>query len=318
MSTSFSRYAAAVITALACFGCSEPEPAPPAWWSKVVEVPGQQFPVPEAWLKTPEGRIAHNLRLPESVPKYVPFDFAKAAKDKKWFGEDRRAAVRYFDHLCKTEAGQWIFKTVDKVPGLYFARPQKPYSVDLADLYVPEAPPVERVLRLIGDLLQMQGGWLIQPPFNNYEFVEQPKRSDSPWQSTISEPYIRLFGYSSEPELGQDGKPSGYYRERTPMQVEGIPAPTARFGYTWRGIRRPHDREQGIAGGELLIYEMSTREVLAVRRQFVIASKPRRGTERTSWELGASCEQLRSRSYGSELAQFAFDVLRTIEPSKRK
>ena len=32
----------------------------------------------------------------------------------------------------------------------------------------------------------------------------------------------------------------------------------ARYGFTWRGIKRPHDRELGIAGGELIVIDLQT------------------------------------------------------------
>ena len=32
------------------------------------------------------------------------------------------------------------------------------------------------------------------------------------------------------------------------MQLEFDTQPHARYGFTWRGVKRPHDREMGIAG----------------------------------------------------------------------
>jgi hypothetical protein len=43
----------------------------------------------------------------------------------------------------------------------------------------------------------------------------------------------------------------------------------SRYSYTWRGIPRPHDREFGIAGGELILLDLETNEVLAVRRGYI-------------------------------------------------
>lgn len=184
-------------------------------------------------------------------------------------------------------------------------------------------PWIQRIFRLDGDRKPLdQGGWLIQPPIYNYRFVEQPRR-DVPWQAEIQEPYIRLFGYTREavPVPGVHGKAFDRsmwysYREKTPMQVIGIPEITARYGYTWRGIRRESDREHGISGGELLIYDLQTKEVLAVRRQFLIGSKNPRGAGKVMWEVAAQCSKLPRIGVGAEFTQFAFDVLHTIEPSK--
>lgn len=92
---------------------------------------------------------------------------------------------------------------------------------------------------------------------------------------------------------------------KTPMQVIGIPALTARYGYTWRGIRRARDREHGIAGGEPLIYDLQTKEVLAVRRQFLIASHNPRGAGK-AMEVAASCSQVRAHPYAGEFQIICF------------
>lgn len=42
----------------------------------------------------------------------------------------------------------------------------------------------------------------------------------------------------------------------------------ARYALTWRGLTRPSDRELGIAGGELIVLDMQTGEVLGVRRGY--------------------------------------------------
>ena len=100
------------------------------------------------------------------------------------------------------------------------------------------------------------------------------------------------------------------------MQVTGIQALTARYGYTWRGIKRARDRENGIAGGEIIVYDLQTKEVLAVRRQFLIAAHNPRGTGKAMWEVAASCPQVQAEPYVGEFSQFAFDILQTIEPSR--
>ncbi len=53
-------------------------------------------------------------------------------------------------------------------------------------------------------------------------------------------------------------------------RLEFDTAPRARYGFTWRGIKRPHDRELGIGGGELIVLDLQTNEVMAVRRGYAI------------------------------------------------
>jgi hypothetical protein len=285
----------------------------PVKWTKFVKVEGQSEPVPEQWLQDEEGRIAHGLKLPDTVPKPTPFDF-KQAWWKSWLPNTGNVALQYFNHLCSTEAGEWIFSKVQNVEGLYFARPHGQPADLLTDLYGPEMPWIQRMFQLRGDKAHDQAGWLIQPPLYNYRYVEQPRR-DVKWQAGVTEPYIRLDGYTTQPVLDQNGKPTIYFKEKTPMKATAIPKPTARYGYTWRGLKRPQDREQGIAGGEVLIYDLQTKEVLAVRRQFLITGKNPRGPEKAVWEVAARCPQLRAGPGSGEFTQFAFDVLQTIEPS---
>ncbi len=290
------------------------EPYRPVKWTRFVPVQGQPEPVPEQWLQDVEAKTTHHLKLPDAVPKPVPFDFGNAWW-RAWLPGTPKVAVQYFDHLCKTEAGEWVFKTVEKVEGLYFARPQgMPTTDTMTDPYGPEMPWIQRIFMLLGDDKPLdQAGWLIQPPLFNYRFVEQPHR-DVRWQSHIKEPYVRLFGYTRGVFV-KPGQVVPAWNEKTPMQVIGIPALTARYGYTWRGLRRLRDREHGIAGGEVLIYDLQTKEVLAVRRQFLIAGRNPRGEGKAMWEVAARCPQLPAYHDSGEFTQFAFDVLQTIEPS---
>ena len=307
---------AALLGACATGNCANASDYTPVKWTRFVQVEGQSEPIPEQWLQDPEAKIAHSLKLPDSVPKPVPFDFSKAYR-KSWLPGTPKQSVQYFNHLCSTEAGEWIFRKVQNVEGFYFARPQgEPTTDTMTDPYGPEMPWIQRFFLLRGDYEPLdQARWLIQPPLYNYRFVEQPRRNTK-WQDGIKEPYVRLFGYTQEPMRRVDGSSTPYWRKKTPMQVIGIPALTARYGYTWRGIRRARDREHGIAGGELLIYDLQTKEVLAVRRQFLIASHNPRGAGKAMWEVAASCSQVRAHPYAGEFQQFAFDILQTIEPSK--
>lgn len=286
----------------------------PVKWTKFVSVPGQSEPVPEQWLQDEEARIAHSLKLPDAVPKPIPFDF-RAAWWKSWLPKSGNVALQYFQHLCDTEAGEWIFKRVENVEGLYFARPQGPPSSDvLKDPFGPEMPWMQRLFVLTGDSKPLdQAGWLIQPPLYNYRFVEQPRR-DVAWQQGVRTKYVRLDGLTRG-FFVKEGQVVAAWNEITPMKVAGIPEISARYGYTWRGLKRAEDREHGIAGGEVLIYDLTTKEVLAVRRQFLITGKNPPGAGKAVWEVAARCPQLRAGLDTGEFTQFAFDVLYTIGPS---
>ena len=307
--------AALALAALAQkYGVGQRNKEPQVHWEHFVPVAGQPLPVPQQWLQDPEAKIAHSLKLPDSVPKPVPFDFSKAYR-KSWLPGTPKQSVQYFNHLCSTEAGEWIFRKVQNVEGFYFARPQgEPTTDTMTDPYGPEMPWIQRFFLLRGDYEPLdQARWLIQPPLYNYRFVEQPRRNTK-WQAGIQEPYVRLFGYTRG-YFVKPGQVVADWNEKTPMQVIGIPALTARYGYTWRGLRRERDREFGIAGGELLIYDLKTQEVLAVRRQFLIAFKNPRGEGKALWEIAARCNQIRPKVSVSEISEFALEILQTTEPS---
>ncbi|MES2243539.1 MAG: hypothetical protein V4639_11740 [Pseudomonadota bacterium] len=313
--TKIAAVSVVLVFSIAATAATAANPYVPTKWTKFVKVEGQREPVPEQWLQDAEARIAYSLKLPDAVPNAVPFDF-RSASWRAWIPGKPTVGVQYFNHLCSTEAGEWIFRKEQNVEGLYFARPQNEPTTDvMTDPYGPEMPWIQRIFMVSGNGLKDQGAQFVNPPFYNYRFVEQPRR-EVDWQKGITEPYIRLFGYTTERARDQNGKLTDHRKQATAMQVSGIPTPSVRYGYTWRGLKRPQDREHGIAGGELLIYDMKTKEVLAVRRQFLIAGRNSRGEGKAMWEVAASCPQVQAHPYIGEFKQFSFNVLQTIEPSK--
>jgi len=95
---------AVVLFIIAC--CVMPVVAQPAKMPEssrvLVSTEGQAFPVPQEWLTDEEARIAHSLRLPDAVPRPVPYDFSQPLWERKWFGAHDKQAVRYWRHLCAT------------------------------------------------------------------------------------------------------------------------------------------------------------------------------------------------------------------------
>ena len=66
-------------------------------------------------LATEEGRFAHSIKIPNPVPEDSGYKPGMTSQE-------------YFDHLCKTEAGEFIYKTVENVEGIYMMRPRKEAS----------------------------------------------------------------------------------------------------------------------------------------------------------------------------------------------
>jgi hypothetical protein len=79
-------------------------------------------------LATEEGRFAHSIKIPNPVPEDSGY-------------KSDMAPEQYFDHLCKTEAGEFIYKRAENVAGLYLMRTRKrPTDNELEHLSALEAP----------------------------------------------------------------------------------------------------------------------------------------------------------------------------------
>jgi hypothetical protein len=169
-------------------------------------------------LATEEGRFAHSIKIPNPVPEDSGYKPGMTPQE-------------YFDHLCKTEAGEFIYRTVDNVDGLYLMRPREPVNdFKLQHLYALEDPFAYSDIET--DTPQKL---FINPPWWRYKFFEIKKTGPT---SGLKSP-THFLRYS------------GFVQDKSPMKVEEISAPTSQYGYTWRGINRPHDRELGIVGGNL-------------------------------------------------------------------
>jgi hypothetical protein len=208
-------------------------------------------------------RFAHSIKLPDSIPtaKYYPW----------WLGSEA-----YFKFLCEREAGEFILKTIEKVRSVYQIRPRSSATdAELQDRFSLEDP--------YGYTLDETTNipvHFVAFPNTNYVFFETIL---SPEKSNV-DPRHLIKRVSSDIEIEQTGLPSlvpknnTYWRyfyenisskEGRPIIAESTHILRSRFGYVWRGIQRPHDREKGIAGGELIILDLATKEVLGVRRGFV-------------------------------------------------
>ncbi len=249
--------------------------------------------------------FAHAIKLPDSLPKPVPFDFQLNGQfswtdylidylkhQPGWLlmpfdyeGElRRRVRVAYFDHLCKTEAGEFIYKTVDKVDGLYQMRPMPRRSTPLMqDRYGFEDPADWSQREADGSPTLFIGG-----PGNGFIFFESPRHP----KDSVNEVNFKRWVVNSwdKPEPPPYWKYHDYDYTNSRIGPTADPEATisARYGYTWRGIRRERDREFGIAGGELMVLDLQTNEVLAVRRSFAIAKIYDLG-KRVDWEFAYFC-----------------------------
>ena len=223
-------------------------------------------------LATEEGRFAHSIKIPNPLPEDSGY-------------KPGMTPEQYFEHLCKTEAGEFIYKTVEHVEGVFMMRPREPVNdYTLQHLYALEDP--------FGDIdfaASKPEDYFVQPPFGRYEFLEVPVKARSSGKSV----YLRY--YRGDPHNSK--RPFDFmqdnHSERVPYIVESkqVSELRSRYGFSWRGIKRPNDRELGIIGGELIVLDIQTNEVLAVRRGYIRSGDVRNNLTGVWWLGGHVCPQ---------------------------
>jgi hypothetical protein len=237
---------------------------------KTIRTEGQQYPIPERWLDTPEGRFAHSIRLP------APHDAPKTVYREGMSGKE------YFEALCREEAGTFVFKTVDNVAVVFEARPRnQARSEEFFHLYAMEDP---------------------------YGYVngETKNRIGAMW--TAGHAYRALERKSPK----QEGFEHVFRTSISENSARTVASPqSADYGFIWRGITRPKDREHGIAGGELIVYDIRSGDVMGFRRGFAGTGVGYKGV---SWEFAPVCPRFGFRGGRSKDMDFGLwfvsDVLR--------
>jgi hypothetical protein len=230
----------------------------------------------------------------------------------------------YFDFLCKSEAGETIYKTVENVPGLLQIRPIfEPTDLEYSDRYVLEDP-----YSITRENKSEPWESYVQPVFGQYDFLEV-------WSSTVrnytsvhrinkdidfSQTQSHFVQFYRDPTAHPDRKKHSYVGGQSFQGGQSIEVPdlvnaklldktTAIYGYTWRGVDGAKLRELGIAAGDQAIVDLRTGDVLAMRRGFLFSDLTARGL--SVWWLDASnC----SKEAASRTSEFVKKVLKPIHP----
>lgn len=233
-------------------------------------------------LDTEEGRYATALNIPS------PIDASKVYKPGITSDE-------YFEQLCRSETGEFIYKTVENVDGIFQMRWWPQITYHTGHLYASEDP-----YGLIDSGVHpyMFGGKF------GYLFIETP----------------RVVGNQS---IGNSGHKYILYETNyrgTHWQVvptDAVNSLKSRYGFTWRGIKFPHDRDLGIAGSEVIVLDLKTEEILGVFRGFSkFDFNARRSHSGTGMSWGKRCPtQLSNASRGVQ-KEFVMKVLKPRQYSK--
>lgn len=255
---------------------------PPYRWTTFQQVNSQPNLVPIEWVSTPEGRHAHSIQVPNPIPKDSGY---------RWW----MTASQYFEHLCATEAGEFIYKRVTNVDGFLLMRPpSRPTDYDLLDRYKLEAPSLERVFQGTRSSIAARGAKFVSPPHRRFRYVEEPASATRPDQAG----YLRASDFQPKPPLWL-------------KSVSLNEKPVSRYAVTWRGIRREHDREKSIAGNEILVIDLTTNEVLAVLREFAMSGNAANTRDGVWWLNANKCSQFVGK-YRNADSQYLYDFISTV------
>lgn len=223
------------------------------------------------------GKFAHSIKLPPPHDKLTDvYKLGMSPRD-------------YFDALCAAHAGEFIFRTVENVAGIIELRPRPSGS---------GSAPLTRHLTA----------------------YEDPANADH-WFAFAPEFLVRKNRYHSfQRNSRKTGELETYFKDQgtdDSIRVrETRPADRLRYGYLWRGLDSPAHIENGISGGEYLVIDSETKEVLALRRGFKFRWLGRYGAQQsiseTGIEWGTSCSQ-EKKITGRESLDLLLKVLNPIK-----
>ena len=244
-------------------------------------------------------------------PEYWPYADVPAVKwpeapSQPTYKEGMRSE-EYFKALCEAEAGEFVYKTVDEVEGFYEIRPRVEESdYALSDRYVVEDP----FGYAQGERKEAYSDY-VQPMKGRYKFMETPYFVGE--QLEIYRKYYHP-SFFEKPKQGQKFAKfeNDKLAEKHLMTKKYSESLTSNYGYTWRGITRPHDRELGITGGEMMVVDLKTNEVLGLRRNYSRSGYIKNNVTKFWWLTAASCPQITDTKYGKLRKKPNFDFISSV------
>ena len=213
---------------------------------------------------------AHAIKLPDSMPQPVSFKFCK----NEFLGLclEKAKAEEYWEHLCKTEATEQVYRVAKDVRGLVLLTPLWGQTDNKTDRHKIE----DAGLMAFGGIGHMP---VVHELVNRRRLFES---YDQPFRYSDDRVDFRRFTYNWE----TDTDPTSI----SPKLIEKhITNSDQRYGYITRGFRRERDREFRISGAETIVIDRQDNEVLGVQRAFSIAPPHRYIPGAVIWESARSC-----------------------------
>jgi len=169
----------------------------------------------------------------------------------------------YFDYLCKHEAGEFIYRTVDNVEGILQMRPRdgsKDYFDRMANGDIPEDPWGHTNWEA-----QKPSALFVNPPWSKYRFFENPLPKGQEAFPGEREKAILT-------NKDDDARVRHYYgydqNKGRPMRVDYLQHPKSSFGYTWGVETSTLHRIFNVFPGEIRVLELSSKQVLGISKGF--------------------------------------------------
>lgn len=233
-----------------------------------------------AVLATPEGKFAYSIKLP------APLDKPRVRR------ADYRSAEDYFQALCEREAGDTVIrKQIDVVGVAQLRMPMRKPMLDGLGSYSEESSGTPFLA-----IHSNPPGHLVQRDAQLFHFMEIVTALSSdglPLQITRYTRGVDEATLTSKKLL-----------------VETVSEFKANFGYLWRGTPQFDDRENGIIGGELIVLNTDSREILGVRRIFYRDDVNLSIKDRVQWD------SRRCPSVKTEGLHFVVEILNPTKKNK--
>jgi hypothetical protein len=168
-----------------------------------------------------------------------------------------RLAMRYFHQQCEKYGGEFIYRTVDNVEGVFQMRPRDPrdYFDRLRKGDIPEDPYGHTNWEA-----QRPETMFVGAPFRPYRFFENQIPSGVASEMRVAR-YRRFSGLKYV---------RGSYEPLSPMVEEHISELKSGYGFTWREERTARDIGYGVRKGVLEVVDLRSNTVLAKRVGFFV------------------------------------------------
>lgn len=200
-----------------------------------------------------------------ALASILPLQGHKQYEQDKQAAEDiklRQAKARsLFEERCKT-AGERIYKTAEKVEGVYLVKIRKTSDTtnqfernDPAGDRAHDAGYIQSFFMGRSDDAGPNGSFLLTHKNRRgaYRFVEVPAGESN-----------RVVRYTDQRPVSAEGT-----LPEVRLQEEIVQRPAARYAIDWQDISTPQDRNEWIAGSRILVTDLQTNELLAERIGYV-------------------------------------------------